>query len=445
MVSNRARPPPPVTRRARGPPGRGSDPAAAGPPGAAGGGGGVRDGRQNGPVTAPPPPASGSPAHRWLAIAEEAFVPADSGGRVESLNLLRAALEAGIALHVLVPGVTDAELGAHRAALPGAELEAVPRRTGPLSHLSLTPYLFASRPMPAGLPERLRAGRPFTAVLAVSFRTAHLAIALGDALDLPVVVRPHNVESAYFAQLADGLGFPRNLPHRAEAWKLRRAEAAVHASPRVALFAEIAEEEVAARRALTATPVVHVPPFLPPFRVADGERTTSGETVLFLGALDNANNADAARFLAGELAPALRAVRPAVDLHVVGRRAPEALRRELAAAGVRTTFDAPEVAPLLAAADVFVNPVRHGAGINIKMVEAMAAGLPVVTTPTGARGLHWRDGEHLVVADGAAGFRDAVAALLADPARRAQLAKAGRAFVEGLDGVGRLRRIAADL
>jgi glycosyltransferase involved in cell wall biosynthesis len=253
--------------------------------------------------------------------------------------------------------------------------------------------------MPAGLPERLRAsaraGRPFTAVLAVSFRTAHLAIALGDALDVPVVVRPHNIESAYFTQLADGLGFPRNLPHRAEAWKLRRAEAAVHASPRVALFAEIAEEEVAARAALTSTPVVHVPPFLPPIAVADGERVTSGETVLFLGALDNGNNADAARFLAGELAPALRAVRPAVDLHVVGRRAPEALRRELAAAGVRTTFDAPEVASHLAAADVFVNPVRHGAGINIKMVEAMAAGLPVVTTRPGARGLHWRDGEHL--------------------------------------------------
>ena len=401
-------------------------------------------GRHNGRVAAPE-----HPAPRWLAIAEEAFVPADSGGRVESLNLLRAALDAGIALHVLVPGIGDADLAPHRAALPGAEVEAVPRRTGPLSHLSLVPYLFASRPMPPGLPERLRAsaraGRPFTAVLAVSFRTAHLAIALGDALDVPVVVRPHNIESAYFTQLADGLGFPRNLPHRAEAWKLRRAEAAVHASPRVALFAEIAEEEVAARAALTATPVVHVPPFLPPIAVAGGERATSGETVLFLGALDNGNNADAARFLAGELAPALRAVRPAVDLHVVGRRAPEALRRELAAAGVRTTFDAPEVASHLAAADVFVNPVRHGAGINIKMVEAMAAGLPVVTTPTGARGLHWRDGEHLVVADGAAGFRDAVAALLADPARRAELAKAGRAFVEGLDGVGRLRRIAADL
>jgi glycosyltransferase involved in cell wall biosynthesis len=391
------------------------------------------------------------PAPRWLAIAEEAFVPADSGGRVESLNLLRAATAAGIGLHVLVPGIGPDELPAHRAALPGAVVEAIPRRTGPLSHLRLEPYLFASRPMPAGLAERMRP-EGFTAVLAVSFRTAHLAVALAGALDVPAVVRPHNVESAYFSQLADGLGFPRNLPHRAEAWKLRRAEAAVHASPRVALFAEIAEEEVAARAALTRTPVVHVPPFLPPLAAAaPAERTTSGDTastgstVLFLGALDNGNNADAARWLAAELGPALRAVRPATDLHVVGRRAPEALRRELAAAGVRATYDAPEVGSHLAAADVFVNPVRHGAGVNIKMVEAMAAGLPVVTTPVGARGLHWLDGEHLVVAEGVTGFRDAVAGLLDDPARRSALAKAGRAFVEGLDGVGRLRRLAADL
>ena len=385
------------------------------------------------------------PAPRWLAIAEEAFVPADSGGRVESLNLLRAATAAGIGLHVLVPGIGPDELPAHRAALPGAVVEAIPRRTGPLSHLRLEPYLFASRPMPAGLAGRMRP-EGFTAVLAVSFRTAHLAVALAEALDVPAVVRPHNVESAYFSQLADGLGFPRNLPHRAEAWKLRRAEAAVHASPRVALFAEIAEEEVAARAALTRTPVVHVPPFLPPLAAAaPAERAVSGNTVLFLGALDNGNNADAARWLAAELGPALRAVRPATDLHVVGRRAPEALRRELAAAGIRATYDAPEVGSHLAAADVFVNPVRHGAGVNIKMVEAMAAGLPVVTTPVGARGLHWRDGEHLVVAEGVAGFRDAVAGLLDDPARRSALAKAGRAFVEGLDGVGRLRRLAADL
>lgn len=385
---------------------------------------------------------------RWLAIAEEAFVPADAGGRVESLNLLRAAHAAGLLGRVLVPGIDDdTELAAHRAALPGVDLVGIPRRTGWRSHLSTTPYLFASRPMPAGLAGSVREAG-FTAVLAVSFRVAHLAVELAEALDVPAIVRPHNVESAYFAQLARSSRFPRDLPYAAEAWKLRRAEAAVHASPRVAVFAEIAEEEMTARAALTATPVIHVPPFLPPQReTARVHRAEPGGTVLFLGALDNANNSAGIGWFTEHCWPGLRSSgleAPGVALHVVGRRAPAALVEELRAAGADVTVDAPEVASHLAAADVFVNPVRHGAGINIKMIEAMAAGLPVVSTSVGARGLHWRDGEHLLVADGPAAFRAAVQDLLDDPARRAELADAGRRFVTGeLDGVRQIGRLVA--
>lgn len=391
---------------------------------------------------------------RWLAIAEEAFVPADAGGRVESLNLLRAAHAAGLLGRVLVPGigdpgVGDPELAAHRAALPGVDLVGIPRRTGWRSHLSTTPYLFASRPLPAGLADSVRAenrrGGGFTAVLAVSFRVAHLAVELAEALDVPAIVRPHNVESAYFAQLARSSRFPRDLPYAAEAWKLRRAEATVHASSRVAVFAEIAEQEMAARAALTVTPVIHVPPFLPPQRAtARVHRVEPGGTVLFLGALDNANNSAGISWFTEHCWPGLRA--PGVALHVVGRRAPAPLVEELRAAGADVTVDAPEVASHLAAADVFVNPVRHGAGINIKMIEAMAAGLPVVSTSVGARGLHWRDGEHLLVADGPAAFRAAVQGLLDDPARRAGLADAGRRFVTGeLDGGRQIGRLVAAL
>lgn len=382
---------------------------------------------------------------RWLAIAEEAFVPADAGGRVESLNLLRAADAAGVLGRVLVPGVDDDGLAAHRAALPGVDLVAIPRRTGPLSHLSTAPYLFASRPMPAGLVDAVR-GQGFTAVLAVSFRVAHLAVRLADALDVPALVRPHNVESAYFAQLARSSRFPRDLPYAAEAWKLRRAEAVVHASPRIAVFAEIAEEEAAVRAALTDTPVIHVPPFLPPREdtsqqgTARVHGTEPGGTVLFLGALDNANNSGGISWFTERCWPGLRA--PGVVLHVVGRRAPAPLVAELTAAGAQVTVDAPEVASHLAAADVFVNPVQHGAGINIKMIEAMAAGLPVVSTTVGARGLHWRDGEHLLVADEPAAFRAAVRRLLDEPARRADLAEAGRRFVTGeLDPVAQFSRL----
>lgn len=394
---------------------------------------------------------------RWLMIAEEAFLPADSGGRVESLNLLRAAAQAGISLHVLVPGLDTAkEIEEHRAALPGARLDPILRRTGPLSHLSLSPYLFVSRPLPTELVAGLgrdHAREPYTAVVAVSFRVAHLGIAVADGLDLPLLVRPHNIESQYFRQFADGVRPPRNLPYLAEAWKLRRAERAVHASRRVTLYADIADGDATARALRTSTPVIHVPPFLPapppgstPADAGASPREPGSGVVLFLGALDNANNQGGIGWFTQECWPGLHRSHPGAELHVVGRRATAELRDSLVAAGARVTVDAPEVASHLAAADVFVNPVRRGAGINIKMVEAMAAGLPVVSTEVGARGLHWRNGEHLIVADDPGEFRAAVAALLDDPGRRGELAAAGMRFVRTeLDGVAQIRRLVAIL
>jgi glycosyltransferase involved in cell wall biosynthesis len=395
--------------------------------------------------------ASGGSRAHWVVFAEEEFVPPDSGGRVESLNILRSAAAAGVRLHVVVPGVASADsLAAHRAALPGVVVESMPRRTGALTHASVTPYVLASRPMRPGLVDELRvrhADDPFDAVVSISFRVVHLGLEVARAMGLPLLVRPHNLESDYFDQLARTVPPPRNLPYRVEAAKLRRLEAQVHASRHVDLFADIAAADAERRRASTATPVVHVPPFLPPrapapARPVDGD----GRTVLFLGSLDNGNNVDGIGWFAERCWPLLRDDPQPPVLHVVGRRVPPGLRGVLERSGAVVTADAPEVGPLLAAADVFVNPVRRGAGVNIKMVEAMAAGLPVVSTAVGARGVHWRSGEHLEVADSAEDFAATVRDLLDDPSRRAHLGEAGRRFVEAeLDGVAQIRRLVAAL
>ncbi len=399
--------------------------------------------------------AAAGPAAHWLVLAEEAFVPADSGGRVESLNLLRAAAAAGVRLHVIVPGLTMPEETAHRAALPTVRLTSIPRRTGLRSHLSLAPYLFVSRPLPPDLVDRLRAVHdedPYSAVVGISFRVAHLGTAIAEALDLPLLVRPHNVESDYFHALARGVSPTRSLPYLVEEWKLRRAEVTIHASPRVTLFADIAADDAVRRARLTTTPVVHVPPFIPPRPTAPAARArpagagAGAGTVLFLGSLDNANNRVGIRWFVEACWPHLRVTCPGAELHVVGRRAAEDLCADLMTAGARVTVDVPDVAPYLAAADVFVNPVRRGAGVNIKMVEAMAAGLPVVTTTVGARGMNWRDGEHLIIANDATSFRAVVAMLLEDPDRRARLAAAGRRFVEEeLNAVRQINRLLATL
>lgn len=389
----------------------------------------------------------------WLAIAEEEFVPTDAGGRVESLNMLRAAVGAGIRLRVIVPGMTGTiSIDAHRLAVPGATMEGIGRRTGWRGNVSLQPYIIYSRPLPHDLVERMKAvhtADPFEAVLAVSFRVIHLGAALSAALDIPLLVRPHNVESRYFTQLAETARFPRTLPYRLEAWKLRRYEGALHRSRRVAGYADIGERDAQWRSTQTAAPVAHVPPFVPllrrrctePGHVAKGANRL---TILFLGALDNSNNVDGVRWFTEECWPQLRRDNSDVDFHVIGRRAPESLVRFLQEAGAHVTVDAPDISPHLDSADIFVNPVRNGAGVNIKMIEAMSAGLAVVSTNTGARGMPWRYGQHLIVADDAQPFTSAVQLLIDDPGERRRFGQQALLFVtEELDGVQQMGRIRA--
>jgi glycosyltransferase involved in cell wall biosynthesis len=83
---------------------------------------------------------------------------------------------------------------------------------------------------------------------------------------------------------------------------------------------------------------------------------------------------------------------------------------------------------LLGSAAVGLNPVTQGSGTNLKILEYFAAGVPVVSTPVGARGLEVRDGEHLRIAE-LDGFIDAVAAVLAAPDLSASMAERARELV----------------
>jgi glycosyltransferase involved in cell wall biosynthesis len=91
--------------------------------------------------------------------------------------------------------------------------------------------------------------------------------------------------------------------------------------------------------------------------------------------------------------------------------------------------DVPDVRPHLADAAVVMVPLRVGGGTRIKILEALAAARPVVSTTVGAEGLGLRDGEHLLIADQPEAFARAVARLLGDASLRRGLAEAGRRVV----------------
>jgi sugar transferase (PEP-CTERM/EpsH1 system associated) len=153
--------------------------------------------------------------------------------------------------------------------------------------------------------------------------------------------------------------------------------------------------------------------------------------LVFCAKLDYFPNEDAALYLAGSIWPVLKARRPELRLEIVGSRPPRAVRRLDGKDNIRVIASVPDVRPYLGRAWVALCPIRIRAGIQNKMLEAMALGVPLVATPVCVQGLQVEPGKHLLVADRPEQFASAIELLLDNLTLRDKLIQAGRAYVEG--------------
>ena len=163
----------------------------------------------------------------------------------------------------------------------------------------------------------------------------------------------------------------------------------------------------------------------------DGAATPAGrDGLLFVGNFRHPPNGDAVDYLCNQILPLVRRELPGVKLTIVGDSPPPAVQA-LAGDGVEVTGWVPETEPYLASHRLSVAPLRFGAGMKGKVGEALAAGLPVVTTTIGAEGMvdAVPADSGLAVADDPQAFADAVVRLIRDDAEWTKLAEAGRAHV----------------
>jgi glycosyltransferase involved in cell wall biosynthesis len=159
-----------------------------------------------------------------------------------------------------------------------------------------------------------------------------------------------------------------------------------------------------------------------------GRKTVnSAPVVLFQGLLTYPANVDAARWLAEEVAPALRALLPDARIRLVGKHQPE-LTELKDPPRVSVVGRVPDIADELANADLVVVPVRYGSGTRLKILEAFAQRVPVVSTTLGAEGLGAEDGVHLLLGDTAPALAAACARLLRDEALRADITERAHAL-----------------
>jgi glycosyltransferase involved in cell wall biosynthesis len=153
--------------------------------------------------------------------------------------------------------------------------------------------------------------------------------------------------------------------------------------------------------------------------------------ITFLGHFEYDPNVSAALSLITEVLPRVQAHVPKASVRIIGAGPPASLAA-LARQDVEVTGWVEDVRPLLGQAACMVVPLFRGAGIRNKILEAMAVGLPVVSTPLGCEGIEATPGSDILLGKDPDELAAAIVRLLLDESLRLHLSKAGRQLVERL-------------
>jgi len=242
---------------------------------------------------------------------------------------------------------------------------------------------------------------------------------------VPLIMDMVDVDSDKWAQYAGRSSPPLCWLWSQEARLLGRWEAEVAAQSSVTMLCTDAEAAVLRRRVHAEIRVVGNPldrNFFSPDGVAIPEKIASWQPyVIFTGAMDYRANVDAAIHFCREIFPGLKKQVPGLKFVIAGMNPHAAVRKLANDVAVRVTGAVPDIRPYLKAAAAAVVPLRIARGIQNKVLEALAMGLPVVTTAKVAASLPENIAHFLLVGDTPAEFASAVIDAVGSAVPRADL------------------------
>jgi glycosyltransferase involved in cell wall biosynthesis len=379
---------------------------------------------------------------RLLWVKGGKLLPVDTGGKIRSYNILKSlARRHDVVVLSYYPGAPDAEYDAAiRREFPGAVTVAMGDVGGAVGQA-----LHYARRFPRRAPYSVT---KFTSPAVAAKVEALLAdpsldVAVADFLLVtrnfpegtvkPTVLFQHNVESALWRRNAIYERNPvKKVLFAIEAAKMHRYERA--ALRRFDGIVAVSDHDRSLMEAMApGAPVtvvrtgVDVAGFAPRPGVRRGSRT-----VMFLGSMDWPANIDGVEYFCERIWPRVLAAVPDARFQVVGRNPPPRIVR-FAGPSVEIVGGVKSVLPHLHEAAVFVVPLRIGGGTRLKIYEAMAAAVPIVSTTVGAEGLDVRNGQDIVLADDPESFSASIVELLRAPERRRAIATAGSATAARFD------------
>lgn len=252
----------------------------------------------------------------------------------------------------------------------------------------------------------------------------HMATYREALAGIPTALREFNVEHLWLERYAETLRSPiERLYIRHQARRMRRAESELCA--RATLVLAVSEFEAALLRAISPSAHVEAVPLGIDFDRFGPRQVESPPIVLLAAAFGWPPNADGARQFVSRGWANVRKLVPNARLRIAGKNISESLARDARAAGAEVAGYVDSMADEYSRASVLVVPLWAGAGTRVKIIEALAACLPVVSTPIGAEGLSLEAGTHFLEATSPELLGTAVAKLLGDRDRSERLAQAG--------------------
>ncbi len=373
---------------------------------------------------------------RILFLAPRIPWPLDTGGKIRTYHLLRALARRHQVELLSFRDPEDLDNAGERE-LRGLgiphELLPPPSRL----HLLLSLGLGLAGPLPftirkyqlASLRARVAERVQRREVELVHCDHLHMA-PYGVRARVPFVIDEHNVETVIWERFASDRSepIPKRLVFYQQAFWLRRLEVELCRRASLVLYCSAVDRDVLegiAAGPLAEGLVVPNGVDLEGFSAPGPSATGGGGHLVFTGSMDWAPNENAAHAFLDEIWPSVRAELGALRFYIVGRNPSGRLRSRARPGEVVVTGTVPDVRPFLRQALALVVPMRVGGGTRLKILEAFAARVPVVSTRVGIEGIEARPEEHYLAAEDAAGFAAALRRLRQEPELRARLIAAG--------------------
>ena len=375
---------------------------------------------------------------RLLFISPRFLFPADSGGKIRTSQILRGMKGGEFEITLLSPEPLETieryeddlyQVADHFIGWPGSNRHKFFSLTRLRHLLSSLPVSVATEisTQPLQLVAAELAKKPDVVV----FDFVHSAIYAPSHINTPSVMFTHNVEAEIFRRHAAITNNPlTKLIWRDQLRKMENFERRVlsHFSTVIAVSqrdAEYFQTEI-------GIPNVKVIPTGTDINFFSYSPPRNSNTLIFTGSMDWVANIDAIQFFMEKIWPTIIKQSPDAKMNVVGRSPPLSLIKNANARVSNWNFTGyvDDVRPYVWSSSVYVIPLRVGGGTRIKVFEAMAMGIPVVSTSIGVEGLGLKAGTHYLNADNAADFSAAVIKLLHDKDLHQTLSRNAREYVE---------------